>query len=316
MAPRLVGQAIRIPSRADTTEEPTLGTDTVQLRASLTWSPLDLYRGVQVMRLADLRCERDASMTSLQEALAAGNRYGRAHALVQQIAHLEASLPAARALIARAEEQLAAGVATLLEVDQLRVRVHRLQRQLARARQELAILEIEEMDGVLARPLAGDVAKLERADVAMVRGESDLRKLDAWNVDIRAGAVPDDSDWFAMLQVSYSLGDPWRRRAEARLVDAHKGALRDSRDGSRSRAARFVRTMRTSVVQLREELALVRRQLEILAAEQDSLEQTSSDRAQSLVARITLDRFELEAEARFLETLIHVREAVTGEKYP
>jgi hypothetical protein len=313
-APRLEAQALRVPG-VDLLggQVPIPKQEEFQARVLLAYSPIDLFRGRTVLEVAAAECERNVAQEHLQRTLRQGSAVGRASALRQQASYLSARLPRVDELVLEAERRLERHVSTLLEVDELRLRRLRLHRNLSEARQELTQLEELGMDDSSALSLRGEVERYERATLEMERSRSTLRRMDAWQVDLRAGVVPaPDFDWLAIVSLSYNFGSIPQAGAERTYMEARRDELRSTDGELRIQIERLQRWAQTSVTQLREELALVERQLELRRQQEAAVERQDSERYMHLRALAELEQIELEAHRVFLEQLLAAREAMNG----
>jgi hypothetical protein len=345
-APRLVAGVVHLPpGGALDPAEGALG-DGNQARGSVALSPTDMWRGHLVMRGADAECRRVAAAERLEPVLRQGVQYGRAAALRAQIAYLTGALPRVGELVAEAEARLARQIVTAAEVDQLRDRHHDLRRSLLEARHELSLLEEQGLDGdgahvalsrtvspvsddgrrsetteppedrsVTGTTIAADLADYERATLAAERERSSLRRVSPWQVDLRVGLVPDEeTHWFGVVEVSYSLGDLWQRGAERAYLDARTDELRQADAELRVRTERFTGAMERSAAGLGEELALIDEELALLASERERLGPLDGDRAQQRRIVAEMDSILLGARRSYLAQLLAARAPLAGSK--
>jgi hypothetical protein len=317
-APRLTASLVHLPPGGALDPAQASFGDGDQVRGSIALSPVDAWRGHLVLRTADAECRRVAATLRLEPVLREGVEFGRAAALRAQIDFLTAALPRVGELVADAEARLARQILTAAEVDELRDRRHELRRQLIEARHELALLEEEAFDRELepgspttAADLAAGVAAYERASLAAERAHSALRRVSPWQVDLRLGVVPSDgTQWFGVVEVSYSLGDLWQRKAERAYLDARTDELRDADAELHVRTERFTHAMARSAAGLGDELALVDEELARLDAERARLDALDGDRAQEQRIRAELDGILLGARRTYLSRLLSARTRV------
>jgi hypothetical protein len=314
-APRVELQGARAPELA-TADDPTAPLGGFQARVSVVLSPVDLLRGRAVERAAVAECRRTASTADLERLLAIGPRYGELAAARAEVDYLERHLGDVDALVNEAAARFASQRATALEVDDLRERRARLRIRIADRRYELELHAQLEGDapppGAIAQLVPGYRAAVLDAD----RRRADVRALSAWQLELRAGlAGADRADWFAVVELGYSLGRPWQAAADRRAARARADELaHDDRDVS-VRLERLQRAMQRSVESLAVELRMIDDELVIVRAERARIEALAggaSDAARQLGARYTVEVIELEARRTGAAALIEARRQFLG----
>ena len=312
IAPRLRGQVIHAP--AAPADDP-LAADGTQVRASISLSPVDMLRGRLAMRVADAECRRVRAEDRFEPVLQLGAQYGRAGALRAEIAALEASLPRVTALVGEAEARLARQIVAIAEVEALRGRQQALRARLSEARHEAVVLEalVPEAPALDGNAVRAGLGAYERAAVAAEGERSALRRLSPWQVDLRAGVIPDDETaWFGMVELSYSVGDLFQRSAEKDARAARAAELRTAEDEARRRTERFLAAMRASAAELAGEIESVDGEIRRLEQERARVATLEGDGARQRGAIAELDAIELGARRAYLAQLRAARAALTG----
>jgi hypothetical protein len=312
-APRVVLEGARIPAVVDPSSDAVAPGDEPQGRVSLALSPVDMLRGRALERVAGAECGRLAWAARIDDVIAQGDQYGRLDAIRAEEAYLREQLPRVDALLADAEARLERQLTTALEVDDLRGRRLRIRRTLAERREARAVLQ--ELGDARATPdeLAAASTAYREAALDVDRGRADLRRLDAWQVGVRAGvAAADEADWFGVVEVSYSLGGPWQRGAERRARAARADELRGDDRELPARVDRFARVMAESADALAAELAWLDDEITLRTAEHTRLGALEGDRGRALRVRAEIDLIELGARRVFVQTLVAARRAVTS----
>lgn len=313
-APRLVVEGARAPSVVDASD-PVGITDGLQARASLGFSAIDALRGRAVERIADAECTRTGAADRAARVLAMGTRAGELAAVRAQIAYLTETLPKIDAMVDDAVARFERQRATAVEIDELRVRRAGFRVELATAQRKAG--ELEEL-GLASPADAADLAALARDVRAAERTVADrhasLRSLSAWRLDVRAGvAGGEQADWFAVLEVGYSLGQPFQARANRRAVAAREAELAADDRAVPGQLEQLARLLKRSVADLTIEIAAIDSELAVLRTERDRLATSDADAARPLVTRFTLDIFELEARRAFSAALATARRSFAGD---
>jgi hypothetical protein len=308
-APRLEAQAFRQPSMGDPGTDGTAPSQGSQVRAGVAWSLVDRFKGDAVTRAAEAECEALEAREAVEEILSLGMAFGEAAALRVQRAVLEDGLARTAGLADRARERLVEHIDTLVDVDDLESRIDRLRSDLEVTRRRLS--ELESLGGPTApRPVTRLVDDYERAAMQAAQARSDERRLDAWRVDLRAGAVPwPKTDWFGMASVSWSLGAGEQAKSERAALGARAEELAQSRDELRLRVSRFMAGLREGLPSLERELAVVHDEWSTVRTRQ-ALADVGSDALSRLKDRYLIEGVVLEARVRYLETLAAARRAL------
>jgi len=265
-SPSLQLQGIKFPRDGMLDLGATTGTE-YQLRAALSFSPLDIYKGSLLLRVGDADCEQHEATWNAQELLLAGADFGRLPALAQEAAYLDSQKGSWEAIVAKGEKRLAAGASTLLEASDLRKRAADLERKQAQVAGEIARLRglgLDRFDGTTLSPsLAGEV---ERRAIDYEKEVSQVRRLDPWGVTVTGGIVPQDSpiDYFGIVQVSFNFGAFERYAKESRYLEARSREIANARYEVPSQLERFRKQVQAANRQAEQELAVVERSLSAL----------------------------------------------------
>jgi hypothetical protein len=311
-APRIELEVAHVPSIATPSDLTASAFHGTQGRAALALSPIDMLRGRAIERVADAECERDRIARQLDRVLALGTRSGELAAANAELEYLDAHLGEIDALVDDAVARLGRQRATAVEVAELRTRRASLRRRVAELR--LTQVELRELGGEVAP--SGDLEALVSAyrGVAL-RADSrraDVRAWSAWRVDVRAGAAAADrTDWYAIVDLGYSFGQPWQRAAEQRAARAREREYAGD-DREVARLEELARALRGSVGALDEELRVIDDEIALRRSEQARLTALDTEPAQQLRAHIMIELVELGARRVSLATLIGSRRAIIG----
>lgn len=314
-APRVLLEGARAPSVTDP-GDPVGAIDGFQARASLGFSATDALRGRAILRIADAECARTIAADRAGRALTVGARFGELAATRAEIAYLEAKLPEVDALVGEAIDRFEHQRATAIEVDEMRTRRASFRIRLGQARRELGELELLEQQRGAAAPAAiATLANEVRAsEVEVARRHADLRAVSAWTFDVRAGvAGGDTADWFTVVELGYSLGQPFQARANRRAIRAREAEARADDRAVAGQLEHLQRAMQRSVTDLTAEVATLDTELAAQTSERDRIAAIANDAAKALVARFTLEIIELEARRTYLSTLVTARRSFAGD---
>ncbi|HXN33871.1 MAG TPA: hypothetical protein VN894_18505 [Polyangiaceae bacterium] len=229
MSPRVVVQGIRFPSngQVEATAGVLVGAG-YQARAGVSFSPLEFYRGAEVIRLGDADCDQHDALESIRETISQGADAARASAPRAQADYLEGHRDELRSLATRAEQRLAARLITVVEFQELRQKCNAVERKLVEIQAEAKILRAKGEEP--PRESVGALAeRYEKLAMRFERETSRLRSLDAWHFQLTGGVVPlAPVDWYGLAEVSYNPGGVVRNQRESRYLEARDDELRRS----------------------------------------------------------------------------------------
>ena len=302
--PSVQAQAIRFPNNGTTDSGVTTGAG-FQLRAALSFSPLDLYKGFRVKQLGDADCQQHEAIVSAQQVLLQGADYGRLPALRRQVEFLDSTRSQSETILAKSEERVAAHVESLREAMEIRARIGALGRAREHSQGDVDRLVARGIDAYRG-PLSVLVDAADRQVMQLERDASHVRSLAAWDVRVTGGVIPqtDQVDYFGMLQVGFNLGAFSRNAQETQYLDARAEELRRARYELRDQVETFRRQIKSAIAQAKRELSVVDRQAKMLAADRSALGQAVAPNAPHALAMIDLDAVLVESERIFLATLI------------
>lgn len=312
-APRITIEGARAPSVVDA-GDPVGATDGLQARASLGFSGTDALRGRAIERIADAECTRTIVADRAGRVLGVGARFGELAATRAEIAYLESKLPEIDSYVRDAVERFEHQRATAIEVDELRTRRASVRMRLATARREAGELELLEQHGVPGTPALAAIASDVRAsEIELDRRRASLRAISAWTFDVRAGVAGGErADWFAVLQLGYSLGQPFQAKANRRAIRAREDEVMNDDRAVAGQLDQLQRAMQRSATDLSAEASIIAGELTEQTGERDRIAAVANDAAKQLVARFTVEIIELQARYTYLSTLITARRSLAG----
>jgi hypothetical protein len=317
-APRLLLQGIRFPEATHLDIGSTVGTG-YQVRAALSFSPLDLYRGLRVMNVADLSCASHEAQGKMQQVLEHGAEAVRLAALRRQAGYLRGRQEEWRAVAAKARERLNAQVVTVVQFDELRRHIDALEQKLSQVEGEGR--RIEARAGQLpSAPPAGPpgalVRRYEDSAMALERESSALRALESWQLRVTGGIIPvDPVDWYGLAEVSISLGAPWRRGAERRYLEARLAELRQAPYELDEQWRKARAEMTAARGQARQQLDLVERQIAVIDTARRALETSDTRSVAHARDTIAVEQVSVESDRVFLAAQIQALDELLEDRH-
>ena len=305
-------QGIRFPANGQLGIGTTVGSG-FQLRSGLTFSVVDLYKGVQVERLADAECDAHEATTNLEQLLGHASDGARLAALRAQGEYLERHHPEWRTIEARAQERLAAQVITLVEFDELRRYSDALERKWVEVSGETRRLEAR---GAVTTHRAFR-ALLDHYVAGSMRAERQawkIRSLDAWQFQLTAGVIPEQPvDWYGLAELSYNFGSLVRDHVRDRYLAARVDELHESADELDAKMRALDGEITASIDEARRALEVVDGQVASMTSVRRALEQSEAANVIHLHDTLALELMAAEADREFLGAWSKALEALSED---
>jgi hypothetical protein len=303
MWPRVVAEGVRFPSVNPVEVGPTL-TEHFQTRIGLSVSPLDLYRGLRMERVAEADCDAHESAEALRGVVEEATDDAALAAFRAEGAYLESHRSEWQQILSRGVDRLGAGLITAVELQELRRSVGALERKLEVVRGERERLEARARPAA-SQPLVVLADAFTERSMQLEREASHVRALDAFQVRLTGGVIPSTSqvDWFARVELSYSLGGLASARHEAQYLEARREELKHERYELPARAAELQNGLRAELAKSRRELQVVETQLASVSSTRQVLDASQAPGIEYPRATLLVDQFSLESERVFLRTL-------------
>ena len=317
LSPRLSVQGLHVPNVGGTSGMGIVQGQEWQVRGGLSLSVIDMVRGAYVLDAARSECARHEARDGLQRTLSLGDDFGKLAALRAQLDYLEAQGPALDALLEEAQRSRDEQLLTMAQLHALRLRAAAIQRRSLEARAQINRLQGDAEDRQdTGRPIEAQLAAYEATSTSLAEQRSDIRRLNAWQLNVRGGVVPlDPFDWFGAVELSYNLGGIAQTFAEDAAVDARRDEIREADHEMRRQVERFERIMSQSAQALTDALSLLDAQMELVDQQIELLERLAGEtvEARQSLRLARMNRIDLEAERVFRRRLLAEREAVSGD---
>ena len=200
--------------------------DASDLRAlgGLRYSLTNIYAGMATKSRASADCRRHRALLSVRGATAA-------RALAARLRVLDQARGEADRMLTDSEADLEAHRTTAPAATATRMRVEELRTLAANARRELAALPPAD-----ERPLGTLLATFRAADADVERGESKLRSIRAYDVNLRVGAdrflngTDPRTQYFAVVELGVNIGALWLGKANDRAAAGRARYVRSGHD--------------------------------------------------------------------------------------
>ncbi|HVH40990.1 MAG TPA: hypothetical protein VM925_01565 [Labilithrix sp.] len=303
-APTVQAQGIKFPNNGTVDSGVTTGAG-YQFRAALTFSPLDFYKGFRVKSVGEADCQQHEHIVTTREILMQGSDYGRLPALRKQVEFLDGRRDEMDGTVEKTTERVAAHVASIRDAAEVRARIAVLMRAREQSQGDadrLVARGVEAFHGSLLTL----VAAAEQDAMKFEREASHVRTLDAWDLRLTGGVIPQDRpvDYFGIVQVGFNFGSFSRNAQESRYLEARSDEMKKARYELRDEVQKFRAQLKTASAQAKRELAIVDKQAAMLVKDKESLEGSDSAGAAQALALISLDSILVESERVYLNTLI------------
>lgn len=288
-----------------------------QGRVGLAFSPIEALRGLRVLDAADADCELQAIAEPLGSLIRDASDERSLPAFRAEANYLASRRAKWQALLAQANDRLESGVITTMEFQDLRRLIAALQRK-----HEAAAGQVKRLEARSFAPAPGSLHEMTeeyvRRTLRLERRLTAVGSLDPWQFNVGGGVVPvpgQPLDWYAIVEVSYSLGGLSRHRHEAEYLHARADELRDARYELPARLAELRGVFQAQIEQLRRELDVVQAQLASIAGTLASLgEAEATDGApEQAQAVLELEQIALESDRIYLRALVEALVAMIDE---
>lgn len=307
VSPQVLVQAMHLPAnRSDITLQAIESTAPQnQLRAGISYSFLDAYKGLGVLAVAEAECQRHEVQTRIEELLLLGDEAGRLSALRQQAAFLESRRPEWTELVRKEEERFASRVITLVELAEIRARAADLDHRLLKATSEAERIAATEPPHPHPPLESLESTFLERSETVESRS-SHVRSLLPWQLKITGGMAVTERplDWYGLAEVSFNVGAFVQRSREESYLAARAQEQRTERTELAGRLREFRVRAQGRLAQAQRELEAVQRQVAFLSEARRTLERAELSSAGHGAALLALDSISLEAQQAFLRGLL------------
>jgi hypothetical protein len=303
-APSVQAQAIKFPNAGTIDAGVTTGSG-YQFRGGISWSPLDFYKGFRVLEVGRADCERHEAVVSAQEVLLQGIDYGRLPALRKQASFLDSRRATWEAIVAKSEERLEARITSFVEANDIRSRAAELERKRLQVGGEVQRLEAKNLDGYRGM-LSQLMASVETTSMRFEREASHVRSLDAWDLRVTGGVIPQERpvDYYGIVQLSFNFGAFSRNAGETRYLDARAEELKKARYETREQLRIFREQVASAKEQATRELGIVEKQASTLGSARQTLASSEAPNAPQALGVIDLHIVLVESDRVFLAALI------------
>jgi|GEM_PF-2998163 len=314
-APTAMAQVIRFPQSAFI--DPTamqLGRD-VQPRGAVSIGFVDIYKGVGVIEMGKKDCLRQDSLVRLQEVIVQRDDLVRRTAVERKLGYLRSREGDIEAVLKQVEDRFQAGAATLIQVREVRRKALELSAKATEAEMALEGMRKPPPGGASLESLDKMVTEYEAHAVAYEKSVEHVRNLAPWKLGVTAGVIPaPEFDYFGVVELSYNFGGLFQLSAESRAVAARTAELKNARYELRAQVAEMKRQLAAQADVLRRRTALLQGEMDRVARERASIEATDAPAKAQMLAALTLESIDLEAERIFLNALADRQGTIGGGK--
>ena len=286
----------------------------LQPRAAVSVGFVDIYKGFGVLEVARAECGRQASASTLEEVIAQRADIGRLPALERKLAFLREQDGAVQEIVRSAEQRFAARTTTLPEVQELRIRGLAFARRISDTELEISLIKARGLT-MPAEPLADALRTYEERSVEAEDRISHVHNLEPWKFGVIGGVAANPTvDAYGIAELSYNFGGLFSVGAEKRAVGARASELKNARYELRHQVEALVRELRASADQSQRQARAIEHELARMMLDRTSLEGVDAPNKHTVIATMTLQMIDLEAEQRFLAALAVAQSRAGGLK--
>lgn len=286
----------------------------LSLQAGLELSPIRMRQGALVEARARAECRRYGAQLAL-DSLDAGLAPDPRAALAAKASALRAKLPQAEALLEQSTRDLAQARINLQRYTALRGHVQELRRSLEDTELELAAAAAPA--GAQAETSnAPPLHELVAAEESVQSVEGRLRRLDAFDVNLRAGyerifGLERSLPLFGSVTVRFAPGSFWQSDHESRAASARKSWAEDRVRQVRERVDAAAKGLAQQLAVSRQQQARLEADVAELQRRYAELERVKTPAAQDFQRELWFELARVEADLAFArsrsETLLQER---------
>jgi hypothetical protein len=311
MAPKLSAEALHFPasSRPSLARESGSGGPGIELRAGLSYSPIDAVRGKLLTSVGEADCQYHDAATEIDDVLLEATDRSELAAHRAEAEHLAARHPDWQRTLQEAEGALTAGLLTLSELHDLRRSTRDLDERWLEAQLEVMRLEAR-LDGQRdpRKRGAGGSAALGRSYIERAgeldRAVSKLRAFDPWSFQLTGGVATLTDEqrpaWFGFAELSYSLGGLFRGASEASYLRARDEELRQAPYERAGKLSAFRKLVGVEFANARRRLESTEAELTYLRQALGSFDGVDATSAAQGRTKVLLEQISVETDAVFL----------------
>ena len=313
-SPTVWAEGVHVPRLGDETGMGLVQGGDWQLRAVLSWSPLDLARGVMLIDQTGTECVALGAATRVRRTLELGASFGELEARRAEEAVLAEALPHLQELLAASRVRASEGLGTSEQVTTLESEIVRIERRRAQLVAEIQRLADGQREADPAN-VESDLALYESSTMSLENQRSSYRRMSPWIVQMRGGVVPTGQvDWFGQVQVGYNLGGIAQQFAEDAVLAARRAELAEDADELRQHVETLERQLQASLPALRAELEHTERLIALTEHQQALLAQLQTSDVAHLHAMGELQLITLRAERAHWNELLRQRTAIVEDR--
>jgi hypothetical protein len=162
----------------------------------------------------------------------------------------------------------------------------------------------------------GEVLKsYEERTIELENRVAHVRNLEPWKFGVIGGVAANPTiDAYGVAELSYNFGGLFSVGAERRAVDARAAELKSARYEMRKQVEVMILELRISAEQSRRQARALEDELVKMSRERASLDGTEAPNKHTVLATMTLQMIELEAEQRFLVELAAAQSSFGGAR--
>ena len=310
-SPTIWVEGVHVPRVGDETGMALIQGGEWQVRGALSWSPLDLARGVMLLDQSGTECTALGAAGRVRRTLELGASLGELQARRAEEAALVEAMPHVQEILSAARTRASEGLGTNAQVTTLESESVRIERRLAQLRSEIQRLMGEGNAEVDATSVATDLELYESSSMALESQRSTVRRMSPWIIQLRGGVVPTgQADWFGQVQIGYNLGGIAQQFSEDAVLAARRAELAQDADELRHHVEALERRLEESLPELRAELEHTERLIALTEHQQELLGQLETSDVAHMRAMNELQLITLRAERAHWSELLAQRSAL------
>jgi hypothetical protein len=304
IAPRLVLQELRFPRNNQIDLNVPTGSG-FQFRAGLSFSPVEFFKGLEMLDVGDAACLQHEAKVSLQDRLTYARDSARLAALQAQAEYLNQNKDVWAAIARKAADRLSRRLITLVDFTKLNQLIDGLDRKLADVEGDVSALRAR-MPAVSQRTLTQLTDEYAQRSARFEREAASVRKFDPWQLRVTGGLVAQAPlDWYGIAELSFSFGGLFRPAYEGHYQQARASEIATSTEELPAQVRELRAQTKIALDQAQRELFVTKRSLATITGARGMLENLEAENVQHARDALTVERYSTESDVVFLQRLIH-----------
>lgn len=306
--PSVQAQFIKFPGTSASMDLLTTGTTTpngYQVRALMTWSPLDVYKGLSTQAVGEADCQQHRAMVDAMNVITSIADVGKLPALRKQVDYLRTNQTRWRSIVEATEQRLKANIITLDDSMRVREKALLLDRKLTEMQGQADTIAAKNLPET-SKDIASLASSVVYASMTFEQKSNRVRSLDAWTTGVSFGLVPpvngvSETEWLGVISVGFNFGAFSHNHEDDNYLEARKSELRNARYEMEDELRKFKDQIAATLSATIAETNVIELEKQRLTVIRNTVQKTEAAATPALLNAIDLEMMDLESDSIFLD---------------